>query len=45
MSEKSESDDIVTPWFRLICERFLFEWWENLDDLHLFKDTVIHSFI
>lgn len=20
-----------TPWFKLICETMLFEWWENLD--------------
>lgn len=20
-----------TPWFKLICESMLFEWWENLD--------------
>ena len=20
-----------TPWFKLICERMLFEWWEHLD--------------
>jgi isopentenyl-diphosphate delta-isomerase len=21
----------VTPWFKLICESMLFEWWEHLD--------------
>ena len=21
-----------TPWFKLICESMLFEWWEHLDD-------------
>ena len=21
-----------TPWFQLICDTMLFEWWENLDD-------------
>lgn len=22
-----------TPWFKLICEKLLFEWWGNLDKL------------
>lgn len=22
-----------TPWFRLICETMLFEWWENFETL------------
>ena len=21
-----------TPWFKLICETLLFEWWEHLDE-------------
>jgi len=21
-----------TPWFKLICESMLYEWWEHLDD-------------
>jgi isopentenyl-diphosphate delta-isomerase len=21
-----------TPWFKLICESMLFEWWEHLDE-------------
>lgn len=21
-----------TPWFRLICETLLFEWWDHLDN-------------
>jgi len=40
-------DDLVlTPWFRLLCERdggLLFKWWNNLDDLTPLKDTVIHN--
>ena len=22
---------VFTPWFKLICNTMLFEWWENLD--------------
>lgn len=22
----------VTPWFKLICNAMMFEWWEHLDD-------------
>lgn len=32
-----------TPWFKLICETFLFKWWDNLADLTPCKDeTTIH---
>ncbi|KAF8245819.1 isopentenyl-diphosphate delta3-delta2-isomerase [Wilcoxina mikolae CBS 423.85] len=27
-----------TPWFRLICESMLFEWWENFDNLEPYKN-------
>ena len=27
-----------TPWFKLICQQFLYEWWENLDNLEKFTD-------
>jgi isopentenyl-diphosphate Delta-isomerase len=28
-----------TPWFKLICESMLFEWWEHLDtDLEKYAD-------
>jgi isopentenyl-diphosphate delta-isomerase len=23
---------VFTPWFKLICESMLFEWWEHLDE-------------
>jgi len=27
-----------TPWFKLICQSMLFEWWEHLDGgLHKYK--------
>ncbi|EEB09129.1 isopentenyl-diphosphate delta-isomerase Idi1 [Schizosaccharomyces japonicus yFS275] len=31
-----------TPWFRLICENFLFKWWQSMDDLKTFEDDKIH---
>jgi isopentenyl-diphosphate delta-isomerase len=36
-----------TPWFRLICQKFLFEWWNNLDNLDKFinESQIIHRMI
>jgi len=28
----------VTPWFRLIAETFLFQWWDNLHHLQRCRD-------
>ena len=42
----SPDDVIVTPWFRLLCERDggkLFEWWDNLDDISSFSDGLVHK--
>jgi len=33
---------LLTPWFKYICRSFLFDWWDSLHDLHLFKDDKIH---
>ena len=34
----------ITPWFRMICEEFLFKWWDSLDNLLSFVDTsTIHK--
>lgn len=33
-SLKQQFDDpslVFTPWFKLICNSMLFEWWQNLD--------------
>jgi isopentenyl-diphosphate delta-isomerase len=27
-----------TPWFKLICETMLFEWWANFDKLEPYKN-------
>ena len=52
-SEGIASDDLImTPWFRLLCERggsgrdgtgLLFHWWNRLDDIEELKDDVIHN--
>lgn len=35
---------LLTPWFKMICEKFLFEWWQNLDHLESVKDHLnIHK--
>ena len=32
----------VTPWFKLIVEKFLYTWWDQLQDLSCFQDDKIH---
>jgi isopentenyl-diphosphate Delta-isomerase len=36
-----------TPWFRLICQKFLFEWWKSLENLEKFSKEreVIHRMV
>ncbi|XP_048376582.1 isopentenyl-diphosphate Delta-isomerase 1-like [Stegostoma tigrinum] len=35
--EKAESNEVkITPWFKLIAEKFLFTWWDNLHNLKQF---------
>lgn len=41
-----EDDTLVfTPWFKLICETFLFKWWDNLSNLNEFEDDKIHRLL
>jgi isopentenyl-diphosphate delta-isomerase len=36
---------LLTPWFKLIADKYLFNWWRNLDNLELVKDQKnIHKF-
>ncbi|XP_055336409.1 isopentenyl-diphosphate Delta-isomerase 1-like [Paramacrobiotus metropolitanus] len=44
MMEEDKAGKIhLTPWFRLICQSQLFEWWENLHNLRKFDEhAVIH---
>ncbi|KAG7884998.1 hypothetical protein KL938_001255 [Ogataea parapolymorpha] len=32
---------VFTPWFKLICESYLFKWWDHLDELDRFTSTEI----
>eukprot|EP00842_Homolaphlyctis_polyrhiza_P005312 jgi/Hompol1/5782/HPOL_002060-RA len=34
-----EKGILLTPWFRLIVETFLYKWWDNLDKLPALKDA------
>lgn len=35
-----------TPWFSLICEKFLFHWWNNLDNIEKIRDVnTIHRLL
>lgn len=36
---------VFTPWFKLICETFLFDWWKNLNNLKEFEDDKIHRLL
>eukprot|EP01130_Rhizamoeba_saxonica_P011827 TRINITY_DN4932_c0_g1_i1.p1 TRINITY_DN4932_c0_g1~~TRINITY_DN4932_c0_g1_i1.p1 ORF type:complete len:185 (+),score=46.02 TRINITY_DN4932_c0_g1_i1:274-828(+) len=41
-----ESGEIlVTPWLRMLCNKFLNQWWDGLDDLDQFKDNNIHTMV
>ncbi|XP_054621964.1 isopentenyl-diphosphate Delta-isomerase 1 [Dunckerocampus dactyliophorus] len=44
MLDKAERKELkITPWFKLIAETFLFQWWDNLQNLKEFMDhTNIH---
>ncbi|PDH26894.1 MAG: hypothetical protein CND85_02170 [Marine Group II euryarchaeote MED-G33] len=44
LSEQSTRDGIIAPWFRLIAENILPEWWGNLDGLPALADKEIRNF-
>lgn len=41
----TDSSLVFTPWFKLICETLLFQWWGNLSDLGQFRDDTIHRLL
>lgn len=46
LREMFEQKDLVfTPWFKLICQTFLFDWWKNLENLSEYKDDKIHRLL
>lgn len=34
-----------TPWFKLICETYLFKWWTDLDNLNKHQETTIQRML
>ncbi len=42
LKEAGDGHVKITPWFKLICERFLYSWWADLGNLTEDKKT-IHS--
>jgi len=30
-NDKHGEPVLITPWFEMICKKFLFAWWEDLD--------------
>lgn len=44
LSEESARVGIIAPWFRLIAENILPEWWGNLDGLPALADKEIRDF-
>lgn len=46
LKEMFKNEDLVfTPWFKLICQTFLYKWWDNLDSLKQFEDETIHRLL
>lgn len=39
LAEEKEGKVKITPWFKIISETFLFQWWDNLRNLSPFIDT------
>eukprot|EP00761_Pharyngomonas_kirbyi_P012126 gb/GECH01012153.1/.p1 GENE.gb/GECH01012153.1/~~gb/GECH01012153.1/.p1 ORF type:complete len:241 (+),score=72.33 gb/GECH01012153.1/:1-723(+) len=37
-SKDPDSGVKMSPWFDLICDNFLYKWWDNLDNLKPFED-------
>nr|XP_009682250.1 PREDICTED: isopentenyl-diphosphate Delta-isomerase 1 [Struthio camelus australis] len=38
LDKASRNEVMITPWFKLIAETFLFKWWDNLPNLNTFVD-------
>ncbi|XP_069111548.1 isopentenyl-diphosphate Delta-isomerase 1-like [Argopecten irradians] len=47
MADEQESKGtLLTPWFKLIIDKFLYKWWNDLDNLSSHKDhTHIHRMV
>jgi len=42
----NDKDLKFTPWFKLICENYLFDWWKQLDTIedHTNDDQIYRMF-
>ncbi|KAK9456159.1 NUDIX hydrolase domain-like protein [Dipodascopsis uninucleata] len=40
-----DKDLTFTPWFKLICETYLFDWWNNIDDVSSFREEDIRRML
>ena len=45
LSENPQDGRIIAPWFRLIAENILPEWWGNLDGLPAHADKLIRDYL
>ncbi|GMG19797.1 unnamed protein product [Ambrosiozyma monospora] len=46
LKEMFEDENLVfTPWFKLICESYLFKWWDQIDNLEKYKSTEINHML
>lgn len=46
LKEMFKDDSLkFTPWFKLICESYLFNWWNNIDNVEQFRDDEIHRML
>jgi isopentenyl-diphosphate delta-isomerase len=40
LQEAREGREKVTPWFALICDKFLFGWWEQLGQIETMQNEI-----
>ena len=45
ISSLRDSGEVIAPWFSLICDNFLLDWWDNLGSLEDFQDNKVHNFL
>jgi isopentenyl-diphosphate delta-isomerase len=45
LEEADKNEVPVTPWFRLIVNNFLYNWWDNIDNLESMKNDTIHKMV
>lgn len=36
---------LFTPWFKLICDSYLFKWWASIDEIENFRDDSINRML